>query len=136
MRILPILALTLLASLSVQDVAAVDLATPPPVQVDLVKHTVTDRDGDGQLEDTYTFATPQCGCNCPIVGGGADVEAADQDHYLVAATSVCQWYAQVSIERGSGDILGAYGVDPFIILYLAGLEPIVQQLLQSITTAS
>ncbi len=126
MRILAILTLTLLASLSVQGAAAAD---PTIVNPGLIEHSVTDRDGDGQLEDTYTFATPQCGCNCPVVGGGADVEAADQDHYFVAATSVCQWFAQVSIERGSGDILGGYGIDPFIILYLAGLEPVLENLI-------
>ncbi len=135
MRTLSILTLTLLASLAVQDVAAAEITAPPIIKLDLIEHTVTDRDGDGIKEDTYTYASPACGCNCPVVGGGADIIAADQDHYIVAATSGCQHYFQVSIERGQANLLGQYSVDPFTIFYAGGLEPIFDDLSGVIATS-
>jgi hypothetical protein len=49
-----------------------------------------DAQGDGNRETWNSCSTPTCGCDCPYVGAGVVIEAADHQVGAVAVTSGCQ----------------------------------------------
>jgi hypothetical protein len=80
--------------------------------------TAGDPDHDGLPEPASSCSTPPCGCNCPVVGGGAHLQAAGQDLYAVAATSGCQTAYVAHADPNSPNAGGPVGVTPIIILYV------------------
>lgn len=60
-----------------------------------------DAQHDGSAETWTTCSTPACGCDCPYVGAGVVVEAADQQTGVAAATSGCQ--TAYATTRGEAD---------------------------------
>jgi hypothetical protein len=60
-----------------------------------------------------------CGCNCPVVGGGATVEAAGQKATVVAATEVvfCGTGVWYDVVTGPVNPLGTVSVTPIVVCY-------------------
>jgi hypothetical protein len=77
-----------------------------------------DPDHDGLPEPSSSCSTPPCGCNCPVVGGGAHLQAAGQDVYVVAATSGCQTAYVAHADLNQPDPNGPVSVTPIVITYL------------------
>ncbi|MHB1261258.1 MAG: hypothetical protein ACYC2H_06035 [Thermoplasmatota archaeon] len=95
-------ALLLLGFSTVPNAAAQDLGIDlaDPGILDCYSY-MADAQHDGQAEQWRTCSTPTCGCDCPYVGAGVVVEAADQQTGVAAATSGCQ--TAYSTTRGEGD---------------------------------
>ncbi|MFO1534153.1 MAG: hypothetical protein ABR586_00640 [Thermoplasmatota archaeon] len=108
--------LTLTLLLGLVALALPATAQEPPAA--LCPVSLADSDGDGLPEPTSACSTPPCGCNCPVVGGGAHLQAAGQDLFVVAATSGCQSAYIVHADPNSPDPSGPVDVDPIVILYL------------------
>lgn len=77
--------------------------------------TVGDRDGDGLPEAHASAGTPPCLCYCPVVGAGAEVEAAGQEVYAVAIDGLCSYGAAADVDPNAVEPLGPASVDPFLI---------------------
>ncbi|MEA3203031.1 MAG: hypothetical protein QOI63_697 [Thermoplasmata archaeon] len=60
-----------------------------------------------------------CGCNCPVVGGGATVEAAGQKATVVAATEVivCGTGVWYDVVTGPLDPTAPITVTPIVVCY-------------------
>jgi hypothetical protein len=101
-------ALLMLASFTLTPASAVDLGLPGP--------TVGDADGDGLPEASDEYATPECGCACPVVGGGFQAEAAGQEVFVAAAASCQSGYAY-DVGPGEPDPDGDVEFEPFTICY-------------------
>jgi hypothetical protein len=78
--------------------------------------SVGDSDGDGLPEASSTCSTPPCGCNCPVVGGGAHLQAAGQEATVIGATSLCEYLVIVQADPGAPNLAGPVAVDPIVIL--------------------
>lgn len=94
MRLFVASALLLLGLSAVPNTQAQDLDLPG---VELADPGFTecwaypsDASGDGHAETWTTCSTPPCGCDCPYVGAGVVIEAADRQVGAAAATSGCQ----------------------------------------------
>jgi hypothetical protein len=102
----------LLAGLLCLLLPAVSASQPLPVQCPT---SSGDPDGDGAPEATSQCSTPRCGCNCPVVGGGARIQAAGQDATVVAATSGCEDASYVHADPGQPDPTAPVVVTPIVI---------------------
>jgi hypothetical protein len=102
MRLFVATALLLLGFAAVPNAAAQDpgleLADPGLTECRTYYY---DAQGDGSTEPWTTCSTPTCGCDCPYVGAGLVVEAADQQVGAAAVTSGCQ--TAYSTSRGEAD---------------------------------
>ncbi|MEA3202461.1 MAG: hypothetical protein QOI63_127 [Thermoplasmata archaeon] len=106
--------LTLLALAGLVALAIPSAAAQQPLPA-ACPTTVGDPDGDGLPEVGSACSTPPCGCNCPVVGGGAHIQAAGQEATVIAATSICEYATLVSVDPGAPDPNGPVVVDPIII---------------------
>ena len=79
-----------------------------------------DYDRDGRSESWQTCSTPQCGCDCPVVGGIVQLEALNQEQNVLVFGSCQSGYGR-STEGSDGSV----GVRVTPIAHGGGLGPII-----------
>ena len=113
MRIFVAAALVLLGLAAVPNAAAQDIE-----QTILECGTFTANHDGGSDPDLWSYcATPQCGCMCPYVGAGVQVEAAGQERGAFVVASCQSGYGT---QGGSAD--GGLPVTVFPIVGGGGLD--------------
>lgn len=118
---------TLVASaLLLLGLAAAPSASAADLPLDMAQPSILEcgsftanRDG-GADADTWSYcATPQCGCMCPYVGAGVQVEVAGQERGAFVVASCQSGYGT---QQGGAD--GGSPVTVFPIVGGGGLDPI------------